>query len=84
MLFRSRGAKIFWDGIWTTIENKNAGYERIEDETWTYYKIHEITCVHFFELLKNDPVIMKRLKRIFDEVDRADQSVDLTKRDTAT
>lgn len=81
---KHRAAKIFWDGIWKTIENEDAGYERIEDETWTYYKVHEITCVHFFELLKNDPVIMKRLKRIFDEVDRADQSVDLTKRDTAT
>lgn len=81
---RHRAAKIFWNGIWKTIENENAGYERIEDETWTYYKIHEETCVHFFELLKNDPVIMKRLKRIFDEVDRADQGVDLTKRDTAT
>ena len=84
MTLASRAAKIFWDGIWKTIENENAGYERIDDGIWKYYKIHEETCVPFFELLKNDPVIMKRLKRIFDEVDRADQGVDLTKRDTAT
>lgn len=81
---KHRAAKIFWDDIWVSIKNEGAGYERIEDGGWLYFKIHAITCVQFCEMLRDDPVIMKRLKRIFDEVDRADQSVDIIKRDTAT
>ena len=81
---KHRAAKIFWDDIWASIKNEGAGYERIEDGDWLYFKIHAITCVQFCEMLRDDPVIMKRLKRIFDEVDRADQSVDIIKRDTAT
>lgn len=69
---KHRAAKYFWDGIWATIKNEGDGYERIEGEDWLYYKVHAITCVQFCEMLKNDPIIMKRLQQIFDEVDKAD------------
>lgn len=81
---KHRAAKHFWDDIWASVENEDAGYERIKDGNWLYFKIHAITCVQFCEMLKDDPVIMKRLQKIFDEVDKADQSVDIMKRDTAT
>lgn len=84
ILQKHRAAKIFWDDIWASIKNEGAGYERIKDEGWLYFKIHAIPCVQFCEMLKDDPVIMKRLQKIFDEVDRADQSVETVKKDTAT
>ncbi len=61
-----RAAKYFWEGM------ENHEFETIDG---AYYKIHIPLCDSFCNMLKNNPVIMKRIQDKFEKVDENNKYV---------